>query len=253
MEKCIAAYGPLQRQTALYSLGVHLFASADNLETMPRYQYREIEPTREAKEVFNRWIESLDDEFSRHQNIALRGEIVRDNLHQLMLGRPHGGRLNFTLTTELPFNVLQLSLDPANVTLEPFVVAWPAPDVKDEGLRTFRGCDGGYGFTSEFRTATVTDLPWSTVAVCGTATASGRLVATTSICTAPLAVAPWESFRFRLRTATSPSSFCGKSDSVWPDNDAPRLPGGGDAKESVTVPEPPGFVSLMYLLRLNVE
>jgi len=86
---------------------------------MPRYQYREIEPTREAKEVFNRWIDSLDDEFSRHQNIALRGEIVRDNLHQLLLGRPTGGRLNFTLSTELPFNVLQLSLDPANVTLEP--------------------------------------------------------------------------------------------------------------------------------------
>jgi len=86
---------------------------------MPRYQYREIEPTREAKEVFNRWIDYLDDEFSRHTNVALRGEIVRDNLHQLMLGRPHGGRLNFTLATELPFNVLELSLDPANVTLEP--------------------------------------------------------------------------------------------------------------------------------------
>jgi acetyltransferase-like isoleucine patch superfamily enzyme len=86
---------------------------------MPRYQYREIEPTREAREVFNRWIDSMDDEFSRHTNIALRGEIVRDNLHQLLLGRPHGGRLNFTLTTELPFNVLQLSLDPTNVTLEP--------------------------------------------------------------------------------------------------------------------------------------
>lgn len=86
---------------------------------MPRYQYRETEPTREAKEVFQRWIDSLDDEFSRHQNATLRAEIVRDNLHQLLLGRPHGGRLNFTLTTELPFNVLQLSLDPANVTLEP--------------------------------------------------------------------------------------------------------------------------------------
>src|ERR1700728_5419997 len=86
---------------------------------MPRYQYREIEPTREAREVFTRWIDSLDDEFSRHDNITLRNEIVRDNLHQLMLGRPHGGRLNFTLVTELPFNVLQLSLDPANVTLEP--------------------------------------------------------------------------------------------------------------------------------------
>jgi len=86
---------------------------------MPRYQYREIEPTREAKEVFNRWVDYLDDEFSRHSSVALRAEIVRDNLHQLLLGRPHGGRLNFTLATELPFNVLQLSLDPANVTLEP--------------------------------------------------------------------------------------------------------------------------------------
>lgn len=86
---------------------------------MPRYQYREIEPTREAREVFTRWIDYLDDEFSRHESPVLRGEIVRDNLHQLFLGRPHGGRLNFTLATELPFNVLQLSLDPANVTLEP--------------------------------------------------------------------------------------------------------------------------------------
>jgi acetyltransferase-like isoleucine patch superfamily enzyme len=86
---------------------------------MPRYQYREMEPTREAKEVFNRWVDYLDDEFSRHTNIVLREEIVRDNLHQLLLGRPHGGRLNFTLATELPFNVLELSLDPANVTLEP--------------------------------------------------------------------------------------------------------------------------------------
>jgi acetyltransferase-like isoleucine patch superfamily enzyme len=91
-----------------------------NLGGMPRYPYRELEPTREAKKVFQRWIDSLDDEFSRHKNPTLRGEIVRDNLHQLLLGRPHGGgRLNFTLTTELPFNVLQLSLDPANVTLEP--------------------------------------------------------------------------------------------------------------------------------------
>lgn len=86
---------------------------------MPRYQYREVEPTREAKEVFTRWIDYLDDEFSRHINVALRGEIVRNNLHQLLLGRPVGGRLNFALTTELPFNVLEMSLDPANVTLEP--------------------------------------------------------------------------------------------------------------------------------------
>ncbi len=86
---------------------------------MPHYEYRDLEPSREAKEVYTRWIDYLDEEFTRHRKPALRGEIVRDNLHQLVLGRPHGGKLNFTLSTELPFNVLQLSLDPANITLEP--------------------------------------------------------------------------------------------------------------------------------------
>jgi acetyltransferase-like isoleucine patch superfamily enzyme len=86
---------------------------------MPRYQYRDLEPSREAKEVFTRWIDYLDDEFTKHKKPMLRAELVRDNLHQLLLGRPHGGKLNFTLTSELPFNVLELSLDPANVTLEP--------------------------------------------------------------------------------------------------------------------------------------
>jgi acetyltransferase-like isoleucine patch superfamily enzyme len=86
---------------------------------MPRYAYRDLEPTREAKEVFQRWITYLDEEFTKHKKPALRAELVRDNLHQLLLGRPHGGKLNFTLTSELPFNVLELSMDPANVTLEP--------------------------------------------------------------------------------------------------------------------------------------
>jgi acetyltransferase-like isoleucine patch superfamily enzyme len=86
---------------------------------MPLYEYRELEPSREAKEVYLRWIEYLDEEFTKHKKPELRGELVRDNLHQLLLGRPHGGRLNFTLTSELPFNVLQLSLDTQNVTLEP--------------------------------------------------------------------------------------------------------------------------------------
>jgi hypothetical protein len=43
---------------------------------------------------------------------------VRDQLYQLYLGRPHGGKLNLTLTSELPGNILGLSLDSANVTLE---------------------------------------------------------------------------------------------------------------------------------------
>jgi len=85
---------------------------------MVGYEESALEPSREAKEVYARWLNYLDEEFTKHRKPELRGELVRDNLHQLLLGRPHGGKLNFTLTTELPFNVLQLSLDPANVTLE---------------------------------------------------------------------------------------------------------------------------------------
>jgi len=75
-------------------------------------------PTPEAEEVYRRWIQFLDDEFTRHHAPELRAEIVRDQLYQLYLGRPHGGKLNLTLTSELPGNVLSLSLDPENVTLE---------------------------------------------------------------------------------------------------------------------------------------
>ncbi|RRA47577.1 acyltransferase [Acidipila sp. EB88] len=85
---------------------------------MPRYGYRELEPTREAKEVYERWIDFLDREIGKNKKAALREELVLDNLHQLLLGAPKGGRLNFNLNSELPYNVLQLSLDPKNITLE---------------------------------------------------------------------------------------------------------------------------------------
>lgn len=75
-------------------------------------------PTPEAEEVYRRWIKFLDDEFTRHHAPQRRAEIVRDQLYQLYLGRPHGGKLNLTLTSELPGNVLSLSLDPENITLE---------------------------------------------------------------------------------------------------------------------------------------
>jgi len=75
-------------------------------------------PTPEAEEVYRRWIQFLDDEFTRHHAPERRSEIVRDQLHQIYLGRPHGGKLNLTLTSELPGNVVNLSLDPENVTLE---------------------------------------------------------------------------------------------------------------------------------------
>lgn len=75
-------------------------------------------PTPEAEEVYRRWLQFLDDEFIRHSQPERRAEIVRDQLYQLYLGRPHGGKLNLTLTSELPGNVLSMSMDPANVTLE---------------------------------------------------------------------------------------------------------------------------------------
>jgi acetyltransferase-like isoleucine patch superfamily enzyme len=86
------------------------------------------QPQPEAEEIYRRWIAFLDEEFTRHQAAERRAEIVRDQLFQLYLGRPHGGKLNFTLTSELPLNVLQLSLDPGNITLE----AEHFPDVDKE-------------------------------------------------------------------------------------------------------------------------
>jgi hypothetical protein len=86
---------------------------------MARYEYRELRPTAEGEEVFRRWLAHLDEEFTRHKEPRLRGELVRDALHQIYLGRPHGGKLNTTLISELPGNVLQMTFDPANVTLEP--------------------------------------------------------------------------------------------------------------------------------------
>ena len=86
---------------------------------MPEYKYRDLKPTPEAEEVYRRWLRFLNEEFTRHKEPKLRGELVRDTLHQLFFARPHGGKLNFQLTTELPFNCAELSLDPANVTLEP--------------------------------------------------------------------------------------------------------------------------------------
>jgi acetyltransferase-like isoleucine patch superfamily enzyme len=75
-------------------------------------------PAPEAEELYRRWLQFLDDEFVRHSSPERRAEIVRDQLYQLYLGRPHGGKLNLTLTSELPGNILGMSLDSANITLE---------------------------------------------------------------------------------------------------------------------------------------
>jgi acetyltransferase-like isoleucine patch superfamily enzyme len=75
-------------------------------------------PAPEAEEVYRRWLQFLDDEFIRHGSPERRCEIVRDQLHQLYLGRPHATKSAVSLTSELPGTILALSLDPANVTLE---------------------------------------------------------------------------------------------------------------------------------------
>ncbi len=75
-------------------------------------------PAPEAEEMYRRWIRFLDEEFLRHRSPERRAEIVRDQLYQLYLGRPHDTKRRVTLTSELPGDVLTMSLDPENVTLE---------------------------------------------------------------------------------------------------------------------------------------
>jgi acetyltransferase-like isoleucine patch superfamily enzyme len=101
-------------------------ANPTNSQTIA--QANQPHPTPEAEEVYRRWIRFLDEEFLRHRSPERRSEIVRDQLSQLYLGRPSKGKLNLTLTSELPGNVLSMSLDPENVTLE----AEHFPDVDPE-------------------------------------------------------------------------------------------------------------------------
>ncbi len=74
-------------------------------------------PMPEAEAIYRRWLAHLHAEFTRHTNCTRRSEIVRDELHMILLGRPHGGRMNASLISELPLSVLSESFDPRNVTL----------------------------------------------------------------------------------------------------------------------------------------
>lgn len=74
-------------------------------------------PLPEAEAIYRRWLAHLHSEFTRHTSYVRRSEIVRDELHQLLLGHPHGGRMNAALISELPLAVLAESIDPRNVTL----------------------------------------------------------------------------------------------------------------------------------------
>ena len=80
-------------------------------------EQRELKPTPEAEALYRRWVSHMNDEFTRHQSVDRRAEIVRDELNQMYLGRPHGGRMNVALSSELATNVLAESFDPRNATL----------------------------------------------------------------------------------------------------------------------------------------
>ncbi|HZY61498.1 MAG TPA: acyltransferase [Edaphobacter sp.] len=66
-----------------------------------------------------RWLSRLNEEFTRCQSVDRRSELVRDELHQIYLGRIHGGHKSTTLDVELASAVLADSFDPRNATLEP--------------------------------------------------------------------------------------------------------------------------------------
>jgi acetyltransferase-like isoleucine patch superfamily enzyme len=82
---------------------------------MPRYEYREVNPTPAAEKIFLDWIEQLDREFM-HRDPEHRSNVVRDALQQLYLGRRHGSR---NAAAPLSEQALVHSFDPRNVTLEP--------------------------------------------------------------------------------------------------------------------------------------
>ena len=88
-------------------------------EDMPVLPYRELKPTPEAEAIYRRWLAKLNEEFTKHRSPDRRAEVVRDELHQLYLGRSRGVGGEFSLARELGMYTLLESFDCRNVTLEP--------------------------------------------------------------------------------------------------------------------------------------
>ena len=55
---------------------------------MPRYEYRVLKPVPAAEKAFLEWIDRLDHEFA-NRDPEHRSDVVREELHQLYLGRPY--------------------------------------------------------------------------------------------------------------------------------------------------------------------
>jgi len=82
---------------------------------MPRYEYRNIQPTPAAERAYTAWIAQLDAAFA-NPDPDRRSNIVRDTLHELYLGRPYAAP-----TAEMPLaqQAQIYSFDPRNSSLEP--------------------------------------------------------------------------------------------------------------------------------------
>jgi hypothetical protein len=79
---------------------------------------REFRPLPDAEEMYRRWLAHLDGEFKRQESPDRRAEIVRDELYEIYLGRPHGGAKGTSLLSETAMFVLADSLDVRNVSLD---------------------------------------------------------------------------------------------------------------------------------------
>ena len=82
---------------------------------MPRYEYRVLNPTPAAEKAFLAWIDRLDHEFA-NRDPQHRSDVVRNELHELYLGRPYTPPNAHASMAE---QVLTHSFDPRNATLEP--------------------------------------------------------------------------------------------------------------------------------------
>jgi len=80
-------------------------------------QIREWKPTAEAEALYRKWIAYLNDQFTQNPGPEQRAEVVRDELYQIYLGRPHAGKGNAGLTSEMGSRVLAASFDPFNATI----------------------------------------------------------------------------------------------------------------------------------------
>ena len=83
---------------------------------MPRYEYRNLKPLPDAEAAFLRWIERLDSQFA-NRDPEHRSLVVRNELHELYLGRPWEDP---DPARHTPATLTQMhSFDPRNATLEP--------------------------------------------------------------------------------------------------------------------------------------